>query len=107
MAPDSEIDSAELLGEWIHSHEEDDGDRMVFRRSGFAFPPSRGRTGFALLPDGEARTYHPGPLDRGEADSGHWSLDGRTLTIVAPGSSGAFDIEAVGNESLVVRRQER
>jgi len=43
----SVIKRAQVAGRWVHSHEEDTDDEMVFRAadSGYAFPPSRGRAG--------------------------------------------------------------
>ncbi len=45
------VDRSRLCQRWIHSHEEDTDTEMVYRPADFAFPPSRGRTGF------ENRTY--------------------------------------------------
>jgi hypothetical protein len=37
---------------WVHSHEEDSDEEMVFRPAAYEFPPSRGRRSFELKPDG-------------------------------------------------------
>ena len=42
----------QLAGRWVHSHEEDTGDEMVFRSADYAFPPSRGRESIELRADG-------------------------------------------------------
>ena len=34
-----------ILGQWIHSHEEDAKGVMVYRPANYSFPPSRGRVG--------------------------------------------------------------
>lgn len=95
-----------LNAEWVHSHEEDEGDRMVFRPADFDFPPSRGRTGFRLEPGGAAEASGPGPDDRRRGAPGRWSLSGRRLRVSAPGFSGTFEVEKVDGERLVVRRVE-
>lgn len=46
----------QLVGTWLHSHEEDTASERVYRRSGFAFPPSRGRNGYDFRSDRSA-TY--------------------------------------------------
>jgi hypothetical protein len=89
---------------WIHSHEEDQGDRMVFRSADFDFPPSRGRIEFSLKPGGVVEVVRPGPDDRRRKASGRWTLAGKRLEIEAPGFSGSFDVEEVDHQRLVVRR---
>ena len=51
----------EILGRWLHSHEEDSAAEMVFRPSTFAFPPSRCRVGFESNDNGSyvARAIRP------------------------------------------------
>ena len=48
------IDPEQLQGRWVHSHEEDTEDEIVFRAesSGYDFPRSRGREALELNPDG-------------------------------------------------------
>ena len=72
------IDPDTLQGRWVHSHEEDTADEMVFRSadSGYAFPRSRGRQAFELRPDGSYVGSTPGPADKPEPSSGRWSLEG-------------------------------
>jgi hypothetical protein len=98
------IEASQLLGRWVHSHEEDQGGRLVFRPGDFAFPPSRGRTALVFAADGELEVEGPGPADRRRTTSGHWSLQGNVLTTAAPGWSGTFEIEAVDERKLVLRR---
>ncbi len=50
-----------LLGEWVHSHEEDEPGRKVYRRSGYPFPPARGRDAVELKADDTAVVRGPGP----------------------------------------------
>jgi hypothetical protein len=41
-----------LRRRWVHSHEEDSDEEMVFRPAAYELPPSRGRRSFELKPDG-------------------------------------------------------
>lgn len=95
-----------LQASWVHSHEEDEGGRVVFRSAETELPPSRGRQAFTLKPGGEADTSGPGPDDRRRSASGRWTLQGKRLHIDAPGFSGAFEVESVDGQRLVVRRVE-
>ena len=72
------IDPERLQGRWVHSHEEDTDDEMVFRSagSGYEFPRSRGRQAFELRPDGSYVGSAPGPADKPEPSEGSWSLEG-------------------------------
>ena len=99
------IQASQLLGRWFHSHEESQGDRLVFRPADFAFPPSRGRTALVFGQGGDLQVEGPGPDDRRRATSGRWSLQGNVLTTAAPGWSGAFTIDSVDEHALVLRRR--
>ena len=63
-----------LLGHWVHSHEEDTAETRVYRPAGYPFPPSRGRTGFALGVDGEATIYGIAPADGPLVSPGRWTF---------------------------------
>jgi hypothetical protein len=78
------IDPEALQGRWVHSHEEDTEDEMVFRAadSGYAFPRSRGREALELRPDGSYAGTAPGPADKPEAaGEGVWRVEGDTLVL--------------------------
>ena len=95
---------SDLQASWVHSHEEDDGDRLVFRRRGSALPPSRGRVEFTLKPGGVVEVASPGPDDRGRRAAGQWTVAGKRLEVDSPGFSGTFEVETVSDDRLVVRR---
>jgi hypothetical protein len=61
-----------LVGDWLHSYEEDTADAKVYRRRGFAFPPSRGRPGIEFRSDGIYFQKGPGADDRGAVREGRW-----------------------------------
>lgn len=75
------VDREALQRRWIHAHEEDTADAMVFRPDGYAFPPSRGRLGFELRPDGGYVETAIGPTDRPEEVSGTWTLEDDTIVV--------------------------
>jgi hypothetical protein len=85
------IDRTRLEGRWVHSHEEDTAEELVFRPASYAFPRSRGRQSFELRADGSYAGSAPGPADKPEPSEGSWSLEGgnrlalpdRTLEITA------------------------
>ena len=72
--------SDEILGRWLHSHEESTKE-MVFRPAGTPLPPSRGRMALELRPDGTFVEGSPGPDDRSRPAAGQWSLDGEALRL--------------------------
>jgi len=85
----------------VHSHEEDDGDRVVLRRPSRPFPPARGRVRLTLQPGGEIEAVKPGPDDRPVAAAGAWT----PTTISAEALGGELAIESADDERLVLRRQ--
>ncbi len=93
---------------WVHSHEEDEGDTVVFRPATFAFPPSRGRHGFSLKSDGTAMLTGPDTTDRASSRSGSWHIDAADrLVIDGPGGSkSVFQIASATPDKLVVKRSE-
>ncbi len=101
----TEIDLIALARAWTHSHEEDEGDLLVFRPSDREFPPARGRDSFDLGPDQELTRGGPGPDDRRMTQAGTWSVDGRQLILRVPGRpEERLEIVSVDPEKLVVRR---
>jgi hypothetical protein len=92
-----------LLGEWVHSHEEDQSGLTVFRRSGYRFPPARGRDAVELKADDTAIVRGPGPTDVPEEKAGTWELEGETIRLDAGGEARALDVVSCDDERLVVR----
>ena len=60
----------DLYRRWVHAREEDEGDVHVYRPTGYALPPARGRRGIEFRPDGEVLVYGPGPADKPTASPG-------------------------------------
>ncbi len=57
-------DERELVGRWVHAHEEDDAQCRVFRRPDYPLPPSRGRSELDVAPDLTVRRVGPSADDR-------------------------------------------
>jgi hypothetical protein len=66
----------QLFRHWVHSREEDRPDSQAFRPDDFDFPPSFGRDGFEMRPDGEFVQDDVGPADGIVRVRGHWSQRG-------------------------------
>jgi hypothetical protein len=93
---------------WLHSNEEDGADYKVYRPNTFDFPPSRGRTGFAIEKEGLFRLYTIAPTDGLEEHKGEWKMVRPNLLRVTfpeqepPG----FDLELISiSEGLLKVRQ--
>lgn len=92
---------------WVHSHEEDRGDQMVFRPASFPFPPSRGRRSIDLHGDGTLGHSRPGPSDRPERSEGRWEIDGDALKLfrsAAPTPTEVLRIASAAPDRLVLRK---
>ncbi len=91
-----------LLGAWVHSHEEDEPGRKVFRRDDYPFPPSRGRRGYEFHPDGRVVARGPGPDDRTTAAVGTWTLeaDGRLVLVLPGAGQAAYQVVALEGTRL-------
>jgi hypothetical protein len=93
-------------GKWVHAHEEDTEDAMVFRPASHPLPPSRGRLSFELRPDGTYVESAPGPVDAPVAGGGTWALDGDRLVLGAEGDAPgrAWKVCSAEGDRLVVER---
>ena len=99
------VDVAQLAQSWVHSHEEDTATATVYRLATFPFPPSRGRKGFNLQPDGTLTARKPGPTDQTMLATGAWKLAGNRLELSPQGEgTQILNIESVEPERLVVRK---
>ena len=96
----------ELLAKcWLHSHEEDTAIEMVFRPANYAFPPSRGRTGFDLHPDHCCMQIGIAPADGPEEQAATWEFKHKTLTISHPSApKRVLKVVSVTADRLVVKR---
>lgn len=99
------IDVSQLAQAWVHSHEEDTPTTTVYRPASFPFPPSRGRKGFHLRPDGTLTARKPGPTDQTEIAAGKWKLAKGQLELFPQGESPqVLSVASVDPDRLVVRK---
>ncbi|TGE22883.1 hypothetical protein [Hymenobacter metallicola] len=100
----------QLEGTWLHAHEEDQGDVQVYRPNTYAFPPSRGRTGFQFDHNGLFTQYDIAPTDGLEGRKGTWKAEGSTILLISldDKKDPDYKLEIVSLESgvLKVRRLE-
>lgn len=92
-----ELESALFGKTWLHAQEEDEGDIKVYRPNTYNFPPSRGRTGFALEKDNRFRLLAIAPTDGLEEHTGRWKLIRKDLLQVTFPEDEArnFDLEII------------
>jgi hypothetical protein len=101
------IERDKLARRWVHSHEEDGPEEMVFRPEEFGFPPSRGRQVMELRPDGSLTERGPGPTDVPQESAGRWELaDDELVLREGPGGGDprALRVLQLDDDRLIVRR---
>jgi hypothetical protein len=93
---------------WVHAHEEDTEDEMVFRPAEHPQPPSRGRVAFELRADGTFSESGLGATDVPEEAAGTWALEDDERIVLGKGAMGGaprvMPIASCDEERLVVRR---
>lgn len=98
----------QVCGHWVHAHEEDTEDQMVFRPPGADLPPSRGRVAFELRADGTFAETGLGATDVPEEGTGSWALEGDVLTLSEGATQGVpreLVVVRADQDRLVVRRR--
>jgi hypothetical protein len=96
---------ASLHGSWVRSQEDDKPGELVYRPSGYDFPPSRGRVALDLRADGTYVESGPGPVDVPQEVSGRWTLEGARLVLEPDGGGPghAWEVTGADEGSLRVR----
>jgi hypothetical protein len=102
----TELRREAVVGNWVHAHEEDTDEEMVFRPASHPLPPSRGRISFELRSDGTYLERSPGPVDAPVESSAEWALDGDRLVLAGEGDrpGHAWVVAAADPDRLVVRK---
>ncbi|WP_375437149.1 hypothetical protein [uncultured Hymenobacter sp.] len=92
---------------WLHAYEEDQGDVRVYRPETYAFPPSRGRTGFSCDSDGVFTQLSIAPIDGIGSQKGKWTIfSDNTLLVSFDGQKDVnykLHIISLKNDVLEVR----
>lgn len=97
-----------MSGRWVHAHEEDTEDEMVFRPEGTHLPPSRGRMGFELRADGTFVETGLGAADVPEEATGSWVVEGDTITLSEGATQGVpreMEVVTADEERLVIQKR--
>lgn len=100
--------SDQVCGRWVHAHEEDTDDEMVFRPAGTDLPPSRGRIAFELRADGTFAETGLGATDIPEEATGSWVLKGHTITLSEGATQGVpreMEVVTADKERLVILKR--
>ena len=95
----------QLEGTWLVSREENSGDTLVYRPNTYAFPPSRGRTGFAIKPYGRFEQFDIAPTDGLAGRPGTWTPDGTTRLRIHlnDGREPDYTLEIISLEQQVLK----
>ncbi len=94
------IEPSALWGRWLHAHEQDTDEHMVFVPAGTELPRSRGRQELKLDEGGKATEGGPGPTDRPEARAARWDLtDDDELIIRSPEGKEAWRARVVSADA--------
>jgi hypothetical protein len=98
----------QLEGTWLASHEENRGDTLVYRPNTYKFPPTRGRTGFAIRSYGRFEQFDIAPTDGLAGHPGTWTTDGDTRLRIhlTDGQQPDYTLEilSLNKEVLKLRR---
>ena len=101
------MDVSKLVGVWFHSHEEDEGDHIVYRNDAFDFPRSRApRASLVIEPDGTAAIGGAGPADETISEPATWEVSGNVLKVSASDGPHEWEIEALDDDRLILRREQ-
>jgi len=97
-----------LHGRWVHAHEEDTDEHMVFRPAEYELPPARGRLTFELRPDGTFWEAGLGAADVPEEATGVWRLEDDDRIVLGEGAPGGVPrtmrIATAEGDRLVVEK---
>ena len=98
----------ELIGAWIHSHEDDTEEVKVYRPASYAFPPARGREGFEIKEGGECMYHGIAPADGSASEPASWSWEDGNRLVITPKAAGAsemrMEVVSVGEGMLKVKK---
>jgi hypothetical protein len=95
----------EIEGTWLASHEETSGDTLVYRPNTYAFPPARGRTGFAIKSFGRFEQFDIAPTDGLAGRPGTWASagDNRLRIHITDGQEPDYTLEIISLENKVLK----
>ena len=99
------VNSNCLYKHWIHSYEEDEQGKKVYRPSNFEFPLSFGRDGFEIKKTGEIILYIPGMDDGIEERIGQFQIrDSDKIEVNTHGRHFTITVLLCETDRLVVSK---
>ena len=100
----------EIIGIWLHCHEEDTASTMIFRPRDYPLRPARWRDAIEFRVDGTCIWHGSSPDDRGQAIPGRWEDLGngqaRIMTTTPAGVSLPRRIQSWAPDKLVVEKEQ-
>jgi hypothetical protein len=103
----ADVDRELLCRRWVHAHEEDSDDELVFRPADHPLGPSRGRMSFELHADGTFSEAGLGAADVPDEATGTWRLDQETI-LLSEGAPGGvpreLPIASAAEDRLAIKR---
>ena len=95
----------ELIGAWVHAHEDDTDEVRVYRPASYDFPPARGREGFEIKAGGECIYHGIAPADGSTSEPATWSWEeGGKLVIRRKDREMVMEVLSVDKEMLKVKK---
>ncbi len=104
VATSSSAAMKRLEGTWLASREENHGDTLVYRPNTYKFPPTRGRTGFAIKSFGRFEQFDIAPTDGLTGRPGTWSTAGgaRLRIHLTDGQEPDYTLEIISLEKRIL-----
>jgi len=98
----------QLIGTWLHSHEEDTSTERIYRRLDYPFPRSRGRAGYEFRANGSCTYLGIAAIDGTEKQPCTWQLNAGARTEIILTFPGArrdvLTVVTLESDRLVIKR---
>jgi hypothetical protein len=100
------VDWQYLHRKWVHAHEEDTKDCLVFRPEEYPLGLSRGRDAIQFFEDGSVARTGIAPNDTLTFSNGNWTLldDGETLNVSETHRRTAVKVVSLDPDKLVISK---
>ncbi len=98
----------EIIGTWLHSHEEDGATEAVYRPGDYDFPPARGRRGYEFRSDHTCSSIGIAARDGSIRTSCTWKVtkgaEPAVVLTYADGREEVLRLVSVDADRLVLRK---
>src|SRR5215510_14489699 len=102
------IDANLLVGQWLHSREEDTPTEIVYRPAGFPLPTSRGSSGLQFAGDGTFKRIGIGAIDISNVKEGSWQVEDVNtghVRVEVEGQPQVLKIDDLKHDRMTVKRE--